>query len=331
MRRYAWHGLLAVATATAVTVWACGGGGGGDSTAPATTGTVTGQVTLSGAALAGITAHLRRLGATGDARPAQTTDSQGRYTFTQVSPDVYRVFVDVPDTFTADPGPAEDTVTVEADMTATASTFELRLLAGTVAGTVTNTAGTALPNRTVALQKLGSTTDRTATTGGDGMYSLTNVTIGDYNVRVILACGEPGQTGPGTFSVSDGATSMADVEVTPRPSEMLLSCDVQPIFTRSCGFSGCHGGSFPEEGLNLSTASQTLNTAVNVQANQVTFDRVEPFMPEQDKSYLVCKIEATCPQRQGVRMPFGCSGASCLSTAQIDTIKTWIGQGAMNN
>ena len=33
----------------------------------------------------------------------------------------------------------------------------------------------------------------------------------------------------------------------------------------------------------------------------------------------------------GARMPFGCSGASCLDNATINLIRNWILQGAQNN
>lgn len=333
MRAYIPHGRR-VAIAATLVLWGCGGDGygGGGGTEPPTTGTVTGQVTVDGSPRAGARAHLQALGATTDARPAQTTNATGSYTFTLVPPGEYRVFVDLADTLAADPGPAEDSVTVVAGATAPAATFRLRLLVGGVTGVVIDDVGAALGGRSVFLRRQGSVSERSATTGGDGSYSFASVTVGTYIVRVATVCGEPAAR-TDTLAVVDGIQAQADtIPVTPRPSTMLLSCDVQPIFTRNCTGAGCHSGGAPQEGLDLSSATRTLQTAVNVVSRQrPALRRIKPFFAAQDSSYLVCKIEASCPNRLLSRMPKGCSGASCLSSAQIDTIKGWIAAGAQNN
>lgn len=332
MRTYATAGACGVAFVAVAGTWACGGGGDGGGTAPPTTGTVTGQVNRGGSAAVGVVTHLRVVGAGTDAKPAQATNAQGRYTFTAVQPGDYRVFVDLADSLAADPGPAEDTVTVQAGMTATAATFELRLLVGAVQGTIRDTVPAPLQGRTAVLRKVGSTAQRTAATNVDGEYSFTSVSAGDYTVDVQITCGEL-KSGAVPVTVTDAATATAAaIEVTPRPSEMLLSCDVQPIFTRTCAAAGCHSGSAPQENLNLSSAAQTLQTAVNVASTQrAPLRRIKPLFADQDSSYLVCKIEAVCGNRFGVRMPEGCADAGCLSLAQIDTIKQWIDAGAPNN
>ena len=107
-----------------------------------------------------------------------------------------------------------------------------------------------------------------------------------------------------------------------------LSADVQPIFTATCAFSGCHVGSDPQEGQNLS-AGQTFSNVVNVASNELpTMDRVEPGQP--DSSYLVHKIQGTHLQvgGSGDRMPLA---RSPLSQAEIDVIRAWIQAGAMSN
>lgn len=107
-----------------------------------------------------------------------------------------------------------------------------------------------------------------------------------------------------------------------------LSCDVQPIFTANCALSGCHAGTSPAEGQNLS-AGQAFASIVNVPSNQVPrLFRVEPSDP--DSSYLVIKVLGEAAQVGGTdtRMPLGLDP---LSAAQIDTIRSWIAAGALNN
>jgi large repetitive protein len=111
-----------------------------------------------------------------------------------------------------------------------------------------------------------------------------------------------------------------------------LAGSVQPIFTGNCAVVGCHAGPTPQQGQNLSSG-QAHSNIVDVGANESTLDRAEPFQP--DFSYLVHKIQGThlLPPANGIgeRMPFGCSGAGCLSKGQINQIRNWILQGAANN
>jgi hypothetical protein len=108
-----------------------------------------------------------------------------------------------------------------------------------------------------------------------------------------------------------------------------LSTDIQPIFTASCAVSGCHVGSSPPEGMNLSQGMTFANT-VDVKSRQSALDRVEPSNP--DLSYLVHKIQGT-QSNPGVggtlnRMP---RNTNPLPQSQIDLIRLWITEGAKNN
>ena len=110
-----------------------------------------------------------------------------------------------------------------------------------------------------------------------------------------------------------------------------LSGNVQPIFTASCAFGGCHGSTNtePSEKPQNLTAGNAWASIVNVSSSQVpTMDRVEPGDP--DNSYLVHKIEGTAAGVGGMdtRMPLG---MPVLSTTQINTIRAWITAGALNN
>ena len=104
--------------------------------------------------------------------------------------------------------------------------------------------------------------------------------------------------------------------------------DIQPIFTATCALSGCHVGSNPEEGLNLS-AGQTFANIVNVPSRQLpSMDRVTPSRP--DSSYLVLKLTGMHLDAggSGVQMP---KGGTPLSMDQLGTIGRWILNGALNN
>lgn len=108
-------------------------------------------------------------------------------------------------------------------------------------------------------------------------------------------------------------------------SSSLVPLNVQDIFTNHCAISGCHSGSSPKAGQNLSE-SFAYNEIVNVNSSeQPALKRIHPGQP--DNSYLVRKIEGTIGI-DGDRMPQ--DGPPYLTTAQIDTIRLWISNGAMS-
>jgi hypothetical protein len=110
--------------------------------------------------------------------------------------------------------------------------------------------------------------------------------------------------------------------------EVSFADDVQPIFTNSCAFSGCHGGASPQLGMNLS-AGQAYANIVNVAAVEVpTLMRVRPSLP--DSSYLVHKIQGTQASVGGTGGQMPLSGC-CLTADQIATIRSWVEDGALNN
>lgn len=107
-----------------------------------------------------------------------------------------------------------------------------------------------------------------------------------------------------------------------------LSGDVQPIFTANCTDSGCHGGTAPQLGQNL-TAGQAYASIVNVPSSEVPrLMRVCPGEP--DSSYLVHKVQGTQASVGGTgeRMPLG---GTPLSQDDINLIRAWITAGAQNN
>ena len=102
--------------------------------------------------------------------------------------------------------------------------------------------------------------------------------------------------------------------------------DVQKIFTSNCALSGCHAGTNPQQGMNLSVG-QTFANVVNVQAMELsTMNRVTTDEP--DNSYLVHKVQGTHLNvgGSGNRMPLG---RSPLTQMDIDLIRAWIEAGAL--
>ena len=133
-----------------------------------------------------------------------------------------------------------------------------------------------------------------------------------------------GCVGDGTGLDPDGNPSGC----APPGSGVSFCADVQPIFTASCAFSGCHAGAAPQLGQNLSAGNAYASIVDVPSVEAPALDRVEPGAP--DDSYLVHKIEGTFASvgGSGGRMPLG-QGA--LPQADIDVIRAWIAAGAPNN
>lgn len=106
-----------------------------------------------------------------------------------------------------------------------------------------------------------------------------------------------------------------------------FSTQVQPIFTSNC--AGCHssGGIDDLFGIELRlTAAESFAKLVNQPSVQDTSLTI--VIPgDSASSLIIAKIDSGSPP-VGARMPlFG----PVLSQSQIDLIKNWIDQGAMNN
>jgi hypothetical protein len=97
------------------------------------------------------------------------------------------------------------------------------------------------------------------------------------------------------------------------------------IFNQSCALSGCHAGSSPAQGMNLS-AGQSYALIVNVASmEQPALDRIEPGDPA--NSYMFRKISGE-GSIVGSPMPLG--GPS-LDAALIELLREWIQRGAPND
>ena len=91
---------------------------------------------------------------------------------------------------------------------------------------------------------------------------------------------------------------------------------IQPIFTSNC--VACHGGT---SGVTLSSYQATMNSV----GLQYGMNVVIPEEP--DQSPIVDKISSNNPQH-GVRMP---EGGPYLSDGEIDAIRQWIEEGALES
>jgi hypothetical protein len=101
---------------------------------------------------------------------------------------------------------------------------------------------------------------------------------------------------------------------------------VQQIFNNSCAaVAGCHLGPEPFTGLNLSAGNAFRNLVPIKSSEDDGRFRINPGDP--DASYLYRKIIGA-PGIVGGRMPLGCSGATCLSDTETQTILDWISNGA---
>jgi hypothetical protein len=90
---------------------------------------------------------------------------------------------------------------------------------------------------------------------------------------------------------------------------------VQPLFQLRCALPGCHAGSFPEAGLNLSTPSYS-NLMNHVPRLVVA--------GAGDNSLLIQRLDGRIrPQMPLNREP--------LTMKQVEGIKRWINEGALNN
>ncbi len=161
------------------------------------------------------------------------------------------------------------------------------------------------------------TIDLTGAINMDDVYQLTldgtsSDPLTDEQGVVLDGDGDdnPGGDFISTFTVS-----------TPMTSTTLTQIQAE-TFSVSCAVSGCHAGSMPAAGMNLS-AGQAFSNIVGVPSfGNPMLDRVEPGDP--DNSFLVQRIEGTALPR----MPLG---QPALPNQQIQNIRNWILDGAQDN
>lgn len=172
---------------------------------------------------------------------------------------------------------------------------------------------------------IGQSTDITIS-GGVGPYTIqtapnSSIATASINGSTLTVSG----AGQGTTSVviADASapnplTATLTIEVTAPPAGVSFSQQIIPIFTANC--VGCHGGT-----ANLFlTSSQAYDNLVNVPAQTGSCAGVMRVAPgNSSQSALYLRVNGMCSER----MPQGGS----LSQNEIDLIRSWIDQGALNN
>lgn len=119
-----------------------------------------------------------------------------------------------------------------------------------------------------------------------------------------------------------GIIACGDMEKDDDAVVTLVPTNVQNIFTAECAKSGCHAGSAPQANQNL---SENVAYANIVNVNSVEVPAKKRIAPgDTTNSYLFDKIKGI--QTVGDRMP--ADGPPYLTEAEIDTIRTWILNGA---
>lgn len=88
---------------------------------------------------------------------------------------------------------------------------------------------------------------------------------------------------------------------------------VQPLFNQTCAISGCHGDGAQTSALRLTSYD-----------NLMYGGTLDVIRNQPDQSMLVMRIEG----RVGERMPMN---RRPLNQNQINGIRAWIGEGALNN
>ncbi|MCS7313425.1 MAG: hypothetical protein NZ742_11035 [Acidobacteria bacterium] len=99
------------------------------------------------------------------------------------------------------------------------------------------------------------------------------------------------------------------------PDRPSYAMHVQPLFNANCAFSGCHTLPNPQRGLDLGSYQGLMQGSINGPV-------VIPGNAQDSR--LVKRIEG----RETPRMP---PNRDPLCQFQIDTIRRWIDQGALNN
>lgn len=169
---------------------------------------------------------------------------------------------------------------------------------------------------------------------GDDMTYLWN--FGDGVSSSALVPGNHTYSDSGSFTVTFTVTDSKGTS-DPTPDTRSITVDTgggaqatftavqQQIFTASCAFSGCHGGSSPQQGMNLRAGAAFANIVNVPSREQPSLDRIEPSDP--DNSYLYLKVLGDS-SISGVRMP---RGGAMLSRNLLDLLREWIERGAPND
>lgn len=299
----------------------------GDSpSSPSTTGTIVGDIQDDAFnPVVGATVRLRTSGSTNNLR-TDVTDANGAFSFANIDPGDYDVSVALPTAYVLDGQANPVAKTVQAGVVSTAD-FRLRLLAGSIQGMVADTSGAPIQGATAALRAPGTTANvMTRTTDASGNYAFARVAEGDWDVFLGVAVGTRVEgNNPARVTVTDGNSSSLNFSTSPITATVSFATDVMGVFNAHC--NNCHTAGGAPAQLNLDPGSAYANT-VDVPATELnSMDRIEPGDP--DGSYLINKLQNTHVSVGGSGSFMPPSGT--LPQAEIDLMRTWVTEGALNN
>ncbi len=131
-----------------------------------------------------------------------------------------------------------------------------------------------------------------------------------------------------TTAVAGGKRDKDKLKLVCNPARPGLGASVQPIFTATCTYTGCHSGALPKASLTLEDG-QALASLVNQRAlGSPRLARVKPGSIK--KSFLTKGLFGVGARR----MPDGCPDIvtpveRCLTDAEIYKVLAWIQAGAL--
>jgi hypothetical protein len=96
------------------------------------------------------------------------------------------------------------------------------------------------------------------------------------------------------------------------------------VFSVSCALAGCHSGTAPTAGMNLSAGVSYGNIVGVTSTERGDLHRIEPGDP--DRSYMVKKIRGD-PDIVGSQMPL----VGSITTGQRQLVIDWVRRGAPND
>jgi len=158
---------------------------------------------------------------------------------------------------------------------------------------------------------------------GDGQLAITaasSITTGETTQVKVKDSGDDDD-----FDFPSSGESEIVILVTVSVSAPVsFSGQVQPIFTNGCVNQGCHpGGSAPFPLQSGQSHSALVGVTSTTGTCAGALQRVRPF--NADSSSLIRRLEGTSC---GVQMPFG---FPALPQSEVNLIRDWINQGAINN
>jgi len=127
------------------------------------------------------------------------------------------------------------------------------------------------------------------------------------------------------FLASCAGDGVDPIGIVSPPMPVTLTEIQNQIFTPRCTSTICHGGAFPQFGMNLEEGQTISNTVGVDSAELMGFFRVEPG--NSTDSYLFMKLVGD-PRIIGERMPFG---GPFLSSDELLLVAQWIDDGALDN